>query len=151
MEDCLTPEDLNAHFELRDALPFEMIATGEHWYTPHAFAFAAKHRLASIFQPDICWAGGMTACLKISETAEAAGINLFLHAGMNTPYGQHFSIASAAAEWGELFVGSPPGEPLAPGPVFPGMAVVKGGWLTPSDAPGFGHGLTLEAIAAFAG
>jgi L-rhamnonate dehydratase len=67
---------------------------------------------------------------------------------MNTPYGQHLSIASKAADWGELFVGSAPGVPLSAGPVFPGMAVVEDGWLTPSDAPGFGHGLTLEAIEA---
>jgi L-rhamnonate dehydratase len=148
MEDCLMPEDLNAHFELRDALPVDFIATGEHWYSPHSFAFAAKHGLAGTYQPDICWAGGMTACLQIAKIAENAGVNLFLHAGMNTPYGQHLSIASKAADWGELFVGSAPGVPLSAGPVFPGMAVVEDGWLTPSDAPGFGHGLTLEAIEA---
>jgi L-rhamnonate dehydratase len=31
---------------------------------------------------------------------------------------------------------------------YPGMVVPKEGWCVPSNEPGFGHGLTLDAISA---
>ncbi|WP_309085482.1 enolase C-terminal domain-like protein [Chelativorans sp.] len=145
IEDCLTPENMDAHEELRRRLPWQTLATGEHWYTPHPFAQAAARRVADVFQPDICWAGGFTACQRINHIAETAGIPVILHAGMNTPYGQHFSLAAPNVPWGEYFVGSPPGVPLEHAKVFPGMAVPENGVVIPNGEPGFGLGLT-EAV-----
>jgi L-rhamnonate dehydratase len=146
IEDCLTPENIDAHEALRARLPWQGLATGEHWYTPYPFAHAARHRLADIFQPDICWVGGFTGCQRINHIAEAAGIEMMLHAGMNTPYGQHFSYANANVRWGEYFVGGGPGTPLKETVVFPGMAVPENGQLVPSGEPGFGLGLTDAAL-----
>src|SRR5690606_30807279 len=142
IEDCLTPENMDAHAALRERLPWQTLATGEHWYSPYPFSHAATRRLADIFQPDICWAGGFTGCQRINHIAEAAGIEVILHAGMNTPYGQHFSFANANVRWGEYFVGAAPGVPLAETVVFPGMAVPQDGKVVPNDEPGFGLGLT---------
>lgn len=148
MEDCLVPEDIDAHHELRRRLPEQRLATGEHWYGPYPFAHAAKHRLVDVFQPDICWVGGFTACRKIAAIGAGADIPVVLHAGMNTAYGQHFTLATANAEWGEFFVGSPPGVPLdkARGPA--GAPVPENGRVRPSDAPGFGIELGLADIEA---
>ena len=44
--------------------------------------------------------------------------------------------------------GGGPGTPLEATHNYPGMAVPKDGWCVPSDAPGFGHGHTLESIEA---
>ena len=33
MEECLMPEDMDAHGELRQRLPWQTLATGEHWYS----------------------------------------------------------------------------------------------------------------------
>jgi L-rhamnonate dehydratase len=151
IEDCLIPENLDAHVGLRQRLPWITLATGEHWYVPHTFAHAANLKLADIFQPDICWAGGMTGCMRINHIAEAAGIEVILHAGMNTPYGQHFSFANPNVRWGEYFVGGGPGVPLNETLVFPGMAVPVNGDLVPNGEPGFGLGLTegvLDAMRA---
>ncbi len=60
IEDCLLPEDLEPHDELRRRLPWMTLATGEHWYGMQDFATAAVRRFADILQPDICWAGGFT-------------------------------------------------------------------------------------------
>ena len=150
LEDCLTPENMEAHRSLRERLPWQGLATGEHWYTPYPFATAASQRLVDIFQPDIAWVGGFTACRRIAHLAEAAGIEVILHAGMNTPYGQHFTFATTNAGWGEYFVGGGPGVPLSAATAYPGMAVPQGGRITPSDAPGFGLELDLEAIEALA-
>jgi len=148
IEDCLMPENIEAHAALRDRLPWMTLATGEHWYLPQTFSGAAARRLADIFQPDIGWAGGFTGCQRINHVAEAAGIEVILHAGMNTPFGQHFSFASPNVRWGEYFVGGGPGTPLEETVVFPGMQVPRDGYLVPSEAPGFGLGLSLDDVEA---
>ena len=146
MEDCLIPEDHTSHKALRERLPWQTLATGEHWYTPYTFFEAAKDRVVDIFQADIHWVGGFTATQKISAIADAAGLELICHAGMNTPYGQHFTVSSPNSRWGEFFVGGAPGVPLEETHSYPGMAVPKDGYVVVSDEPGFGHGLSLEAI-----
>ena len=80
----------------------------------------------------------MTACLRIAAIADAAGIAVIPHAGMNTPYGQHFGFAVPCSSMGEFFLGTAPGIPLVDTRLFPGMAVPRDGKLVPSDAPGFG-------------
>jgi len=148
IEDCLQPDDLDGHEALRRRLPWIGLATGEHWMMPWNFAHAAARRVADIFQPDIAWVGGLTACLRIAAIADTAGISVIPHAGMNTPYGQHFGFAMPCSPWGEFFVGSAPGIPLAETRLFPGMAVPHDGKLVPSDSPGFGLGVSLDDIAA---
>ena len=148
IEDCLLPDDLDGQAALRRRLPWMGLATGEHWYTPAPFAQAAAGRWVDVFQPDIGWAGGLTGLLRIAAIADAAGIPVIPHAGMNTPYGQHFGLAVPGSPMGEFFLGTPPGVPLAETRLFPGMAVPRDGWLEPSDAPGFGLGATPDDIAA---
>ena len=69
---------------------------------------------------------------------------------MNTPYGQHFSFSRPNTRWGEFFLGGAPGVPLRQTTSYPGMAVPEDGFCTPSDAPGFGHGFSLDAIRELA-
>ncbi len=146
IEDCLIPEDLDGQDALRRRLPWTGLATGEHWYMPPPFLHAVARRAADVLQPDIAWAGGLTALLRIHAIADAAGIAVIPHAGMNTPYGQHFGLAMPGAPMGEQFIGSAPGVPLDEVKLFPGMAVPKDGVVVPSDAPGFGLGVTLDDI-----
>lgn len=151
LEDCLCPEDLDGHAALRQRVPWQGLATGEHWYLPWPFAFAASRRLADVLQPDIEWAGGVTACVKIAHLAEAAGIAVIPHAGMNSPYGQHFCMAMPNCPLGEYVVVSAPGVPLGDTTLLPGMPQPSGGYLVPSDAPGFGLEIDerwLESVMA---
>jgi L-rhamnonate dehydratase len=150
IEDCLMPDDLDGVRMLRERLPGHGLAGGEHWYTPAPFASAAVSRSLDVFQPDIGWAGGLTGCLKIARIAQAAGIPVMLHAGMNTAYGQHFTLAVPNATLGEYFVGSAPGVPLEEVRLTPGTAVPHDGRLVPSSEPGFGLGLTLAQAQALA-
>ncbi len=138
MEECLLSEDLDAHVELRQRLPWQTLSTGEHWYTHVPFQWALRHNVADILQPDINWCGGLTTCLKIAAAADAAGKSIMLHGGGRNPYGQHFSYAIPSVPWLEYFIGSQPGVPLDEGIRIPGQAVAKDGWLVPNDAPGFG-------------
>lgn len=149
MEECLIPEDFDGHLALRERLPWQPLATGEHWYTHVPFQWAASHRPVDILQPDVEWCGGVSALRKIAASADAAGLSVIPHAGGNTVFGQHFSYASASTPWCEFFVGSDPGVPLEDGWRLPGQAVPKNGWLTPSDAPGFGLEIKAEWLTPF--
>jgi L-rhamnonate dehydratase len=149
IEECLIPEDLDAHVALRARLPWQTLATGEHWYTPIPFQWAANHKVADILQPDIKWCGGLTTCRKVAAAAEAAGLNVILHGGGSEPFGQHFSYATPSVPWLECYVGTPPGVPLEEAARLPGQAIPKDGWLIPSDAPGFGLEIPEEWLSPF--
>ncbi|MCY3833633.1 MAG: L-rhamnonate dehydratase [Chloroflexi bacterium] len=151
IEECLIPEDFDAHAELRARLPWQTLTAGEHWYTHFPFQYALKHNLVDILQPDIEWVGGLTTCIKIAHAAEAAGKKVIPHTGARTAYGQHFSFAMAAVPWIEYFIGSPPGIPLSESTTLPGMAYAVDGWLEISDEPGFGLGIEEDWIAPHQG
>lgn len=149
MEECLIPEDFDAHIALRERLPWQTLTTGEHWYTHVPFQWAANHRVVDILQPDINWCGGLSTCRKIGAIADAAGLSVILHGGGNTPFGQHFSYATASVPWLECFVGTAPGVPMEEAWRLPGQAVPENGWLVPSDAPGFGLEIAEEWLTPF--
>ena len=145
LEDYLTPGDFEGYAKVRQRVPGQTLASGEHWYTPLPFVAAASRGLVDIFQPDVLWAGGITSAVRICHIAEAAGLSVITHAGMNYPYGQHLAFAMPAIPWGERSEGvSPPGVPLEEMVALPGTAVIKDGYVIPSDAPGFGLEVTKE-------
>ena len=151
MEECLIPEDFDAHLEARRRLPWQTLATGEHWYTHVPFQWAAAHHAVDILQPDIQWCGGISTCQKIGAAADAAGMSVILHGGGNSAFGQHFSYATPSVPWCECFVGTPPGVPLEEAWTLPGQAVPHDGWLVPNDAPGFGLEIPSEWLEPFFG
>ena len=145
LEDYLPHDDLEGYAAVRARIPFQTLASGEHWYLPATFHTAIQRRLVDILQPDVLWAGGITAGVKICHLAEAAGLNVITHAGMNYPYGQHLAFAMPAIVWGERSESvSPPGVPLEEMTLLPGTPAIKDGYLTPSNAPGFGLEVTLD-------
>jgi L-rhamnonate dehydratase len=146
LEECLIPEDLDAHRILRKRLPWQALATGEHWYTHVPFQWAARHKVVDILQPDIAWCGGLSTCRSVASIADAAGLAVILHGGGNTPFGQHFSYASPAVPMLECFISTAPGVPLEEGWGPLGQAVPKDGWLVPKDAPGFGLEVLEEQL-----
>ncbi len=148
IEDCLLPDDLDGWTTLRQRLPWQGLATGEHWYGVAPFLHAASRRNVDVFQPDTAWVGGVTATVKICHLAEAAGIPVIPHAAMNSPFGQHICFAMPNIPWGEYFLGTAPGVPLEEVTPFPGMAVPKDGVLTPNDGPGFGLSMSLDDLEA---
>ncbi len=149
LEECLIPEDLDAHLELRQRLPWQTLATGEHWYSNVPFQWAASHHAVDILQPDINWCGGVTVMQQVVAAAQASGTSVILHAGGHTAFGQHFSFGQSAIPWCEFFVGSAPGVPLEQGRVAPGQKLPNNGWLSPNDAPGFGLEIPEAQLVPF--
>ena len=152
IEEYLIPEDLCGHVAVRERLPWQTLATGEHMYTPWPFRWLIEQRAVDILQPDVMWCGGLTATLKINAMAEAASIGVIPHGGLNDVFGQHVCHALPNVPWGEFVIGTAPGVPISEGMSrSPGhMAYAEDGYLVPSDAPGFGMEITLEELEALA-
>jgi L-rhamnonate dehydratase len=149
IEDYLHPEDFRGYPRVRERLPGQTLAAGERWYTDRPFDMAASGHWVDIFQPDVQWVGGVTGSLKVAAIAEAAGIDIAMHAGCNDAYGQHLCYALPGNRWSEYLVISAPGIDLMAGyRNTPGMSLPVNGKLVPSDAPGFGIELTLEMLEA---
>ena len=145
LEDYLLPEDLEGYARVRERLPGTTLASGEHWYGPHPFAAAAGRGLVDILQPDLAWCGGISAGVRICHLAEAHGLSVVAHGGMNYPWGQHLSLAMPAVQLGERSEGvSPPGVPLEEMTVLPGTAVIRQGRVRPTDAPGLGFDISKD-------
>jgi L-alanine-DL-glutamate epimerase-like enolase superfamily enzyme len=109
------------------------IATGEHLQTRADFLPFISERIASVIQPDLAMAGGLTPVLEIATLAEAFDAIVSPHflPGLFA----HVAAAAPALRWLEEF---PLLEPLFEG--WPG--VDANGSMTASSAPG--HGLALS-------
>ena len=151
IEDALISESITQYEILRSRIPSETIATGEHWYTVYPFFHAASKGIIDIFQPDIIWVGGLTPIIKIVHIAESAGINVILHGGGGTVFGQHASYGLTGIPMIECSgpVITPIGVPLDEKDRFPGTPIPYNGSLIPSNAPGFGLELKKEWFPPF--
>jgi L-rhamnonate dehydratase len=145
IEEFVPPDHYEGYEAVRRRVPWQTLASGEHWYLPTTFSMAASRRLVDIFQPDILWGGGITGIVKICNIAQAAGISVITHAGMNYPFGQHVAFAMPSVIWGERSESvSAPGVPLEEMSLLPGTPAIQDGYVRPSDAPGFGLEITQE-------
>ena len=149
LEDYQLPEDMDSYIKVRQRVPHQTLATGEHWYTIHPFALAAGQGLVDILQPDIAWWRRHDSQRPHLPHSRSARRDRHRHGGMNYPYGQHLAYAMPVVAWGERSEGvAPPGVPLEEMVLLPGTPVIEDGYLTPSDAPGFGIEIDLEWLEA---
>lgn len=146
VEDIVHPDDIDGYAGLRAATSVPL-AAGERWYGVSVFEHHAARGNVDVVQPDPLWVGGATATVRIAAVARRHDLDLAIHCGVNDGFGQHLCFALAENILGEMYVGS--ARSLAGSyRATPGMALPDGGRLVPSDAPGFGIELTLDAIEA---
>ena len=146
LEEPLLPSDLEGHIDLKKAITWIPIATGEHLHGRQAFRQLVENRAVDVVQPDINWSGGLSEAVKIHTIAEAAGIVTIPHTGGGKAFGQHFAMAMPESPMAEYWMGSDPGVPLEEVRPIPGLSVPKDGYVVPSDAPGFGMEISEEWI-----
>ena len=144
-EEPLPAWDLEGHKELKRAMTWTALATGEHHFGRKAFQQLISARAVDIIQPDIEWTGGFSETLKIYTYAEAAGIETITHIGGNTAWGQHFAYAMPESSQAEWFMDTNVGQPVGD-KQMPGVPTMKDGTVVPSDAPGFGLEMPEEWI-----
>jgi len=138
LEEPLIPEDIEGHIQLKKAITWIPIATGEDHHTRIPFRQLIEHRAVDVIQPDLRWCGGLSEAIKIYTLAQAFGIKTVPHGGANTPWGQHFAYAMPESSMAEYWLGTAPGIPLDEVRPIPGMSMPVNGEVTPTDAPGFG-------------
>ena len=146
LEEPLKPVDLRGHIELKKAVPWMPIATGEDHHGRHAFLELIENRCVDVVQPDINWCGGLSEAVKIYAIAEAAGLQTSPHKAGSTPFGQHFAMAMPESSLAEFWLDTDPGIPLNEVNTIPGMAVPRDGCVQPSQAPGFGMEIAEDWI-----
>ena len=149
LEECLLPEDLDGHIALRQRVPWLTLASGEHWYSPLAFQWAANHRAVDVLQPDIQWCGGLTSLTKIAGISDAAGIGFIPHLAGATSFGQHASVGIANIHRVEYRIATPPGVPLEEAKRAPGTVLPSAGRIKASEAPGFGIEIAPEHLTPY--
>lgn len=149
IEECLIPEDIDGWAEIKKAVNWVDLATGEHNYTRFPFMQYVQRKCLDILQPDINWVGGLSETVKIAHIAESAGLPVIPHGGGNQAYGQHFSFAVTNVPMMEFFVGSPPGIPLNEIRFMPGSVMPEDGYLVPSNEPGFGYRIQEDWLISY--
>ncbi|MEE2659579.1 MAG: mandelate racemase/muconate lactonizing enzyme family protein [Candidatus Latescibacterota bacterium] len=151
MEEMLKYYDWEGHRVLRERVPWQTLATGEHWSTRYPGIRAIREGLIDLIQADIKWVGGFTEAMKIAHAADAASIPMCLHTGANELFGQHWSFAMPNVRLIEFFQGSAPGVPLEECHIaastaearrgyrmLPGTPVPRNGFIGLPPGPGFG-------------
>jgi len=80
LEEPLLPEEFEGYERLMRESPIP-IASGEHEYTARGFEDLMKRGLHAIFQPDVCWCGGLTELVKIYGLAKEYDVEVCPHRG----------------------------------------------------------------------
>jgi L-alanine-DL-glutamate epimerase-like enolase superfamily enzyme len=128
LEEPLPADDFDGYAELTSRSPVP-IAGGEHEYTVYGFRDLARRKAHSIWQPDVCWTGGMTALRQIYALAGEEGVRVVPHRG-----GEVWALPAIAAldsdplaesgrDWMNWVRGQPP---------------IVDGFIEVPDRPGFG-------------
>lgn len=138
LEEPVPADDFGGHSELatRQRIP---IATGESLYSHQDFGILMERGGLDIAQPDIQRLGGVTGWIKAAALAEAWDIPVAPHSHPE----RHLQLAAAIPNPLVL-------EFLVPidgyvGKLFSGVPEIVDGYMTPTDAPGFGLELRKEA------
>ena len=112
MEEMLMPHDWEGNRAIRKRVPWQSIASGEHWTTRYPAIRAVNEGLVDLIQADLTWIGGFTEAMRVAHYADARGIQMCLHTGVNDLYGQHFTAVMPNTPLIEFYQGTLPGVPL---------------------------------------
>ena len=124
------------------------ISTGEQLYGRWDFRPLLESHAASIIQPDICHAGGITELRKIASAAETYYVSVAPHNSngpISTVASLHLDLAIPNAFMQEIFV-SFLGAYEA---VLTNMIPIENGHATVPEGPGWGTEIDLDALSMF--
>jgi mannonate dehydratase len=148
MEDPLSPEDLDYFRQIRQqaATP---IAMGELFNSPHEWMPLIGERLIDYIRIHVSQAGGLTPVRKIAAMAELYGVKTAWHGpGDVSPIGHAANVTLGVACYNFGIEEYTPFNDRVQS-VFHGCPVMKGGYLYPNDAPGWGIEVDEQAAATF--
>ena len=146
LEDSLAPEDIE-WFRMMRAQCATPLAMGELFNSPHEWLPLIKDRLIDFIRMHVSQMGGITPARHVAATANMFGVRTAWHGpGDTSPVGHaanlHLDLWApnfGIQEWcrfNELVY-----------EMFPGLPVVRNGYMYPNDKPGLGIDID-EALAA---
>ena len=149
IEEPLMPDEYPAHAKLAKNLEglgcTSYFATGEHEYTRHGFQQLIDAGV-NLLQPDVMWMGGPTEFAKVVAMASAQGVALVPH-GCGV-YGYYMAMSFGHISVAEFLMMSEKADTIEPnfGSMFKNEPLPRNGYITLSDAPGFGLELNRPAL-----
>ena len=147
VEDILPPEQVQWYKMIRDQCTTPQ-AVGELFVNPLEYAPLIAERLIDFVRVRVSKAGGITPCRKIAALAEWFGVNTaWQEGGDNDPVNQMAACHLDMSSWA---FGIQEENDFRPeeNAVFPGHAVLEGGYLYPNEGPGLGIDIDEGAAVA---
>jgi mannonate dehydratase len=146
LEDSLAPEDIE-YFRMMRGQCATPLAMGELFNSPHEWTPLIKDRLIDFIRMHVSQMGGLTPARHVAAMANLFGVRTAWHGpGDTSPVGHaanlHLDLWApnfGIQEWcrfNDLVY-----------EMFPGLPVVRGGYMVPNDQPGLGIDIN-EALAA---
>ncbi|MEX1134573.1 MAG: enolase C-terminal domain-like protein, partial [Acidimicrobiia bacterium] len=148
IEDPLLGDESPANYrEIREGIKPIQLAVGNLMWGNSRFHSLINEGGADVIQPELQWAGGLTAGLRIAAMARGRGLPVIPHtAGV---YSYHFTMAHIEAPFAEYYV---PGDGTRVKPkehVIIGEPPPIDGYVTLSGEPGFGIELDRNLLVPF--
>jgi L-rhamnonate dehydratase len=144
LEEPLLPDDAEGYARLCREVKTTKIASGEHEFTHYGFEEIIRNKASHILQPDLTWAGGLTAGRRILALAGKAGLPVLPHRG-GSLFGIHLAIANSQITMAESFGTGEPGNEMMQ--VF--TPPFEKGHYFPPTRPGIGADLTDALLKRF--
>lgn len=148
LEEPVPPEDIAGYRSLRSKLDIA-IAGGECECTHYRFADLLAAGAFDVVQPDVCRAGGLTACHRIGVLVDAHNVRIAPHVSIGSALHIAASMQWAAAEK-TIFVHE---YPVFPNPLVDDLLVEpldwREGYLHVPDGPGLGIEVRDEVVEKY--
>ncbi len=148
LEEPIPPEDVAGYRHLRDKLDIA-VAGGECECTHYRFAQLIQQGTFDVLQPDICRAGGLTACHKIGVLADAHNLRVAPHVSIGSAIHIVASLHWAVSE-ASVFIHE---YPVFENPLVDDLLAEpldwREGYLHVSDAPGLGMSIRDDVVAKY--
>ncbi len=137
VEDILPPEHIAWYRQIRQQCTTPQ-AIGELFVSPHEWMPLITERLIDFIRVRISKGAGITQCRKIANLAEWFGVHTaWQEGGDNDPVNQMAAVHLDMASWN---FGIQEENDFRPEEreIFPGHAVLEGGYIYPNEQPGLG-------------
>jgi D-galactarolactone cycloisomerase len=148
LEEPVPPEDVAGYRLLREKLDIA-VAGGECECTHYRFAHLIAQGTYDVLQPDICRAGGITACHRIGVLADAHNLRVAPHVSIGSAIHIVASLHWAVSEASVLIHEFPVFENPLVDDLFAEPLDWREGHLYVGDAPGLGVEVREDVVAAY--
>jgi L-rhamnonate dehydratase len=138
---------ISSYRDIRNCIKPTQLAIGNLMWGDNRFHTLINEDGADVIQPELQWAGGMTAALRIAAMARPRNLPVILHsAGV---YSYHFTMSQIESPYAEYYVPGDGTKVIPKRHAIIGEPAPDNGYITLSDKPGFGIELERSLLRPF--